>query len=104
DTYLFPALADTKTIYTQLTSTFDKVVKDNQIDLKAKKSGATLEKAVIMASILEREAKTLEDMKIVAGILYNRLQNGMPLQVDATMQYAKGLNSKTGKWWDPPLA
>jgi UPF0755 protein len=104
DTYLFPALADAKTVHTQLRSTFDKVVKENQLDAKAKKSGATLEKAVIMASILEREARTLEDMKIVAGILYNRLQSGMPLQVDATMQYAKGVNAKTGQWWDQPLA
>lgn len=44
---------------------------------------------VIMASILEREAKTPEDMRIVAGVLWNRIANGMPLQVDAAFGYAR---------------
>lgn len=42
---------------------------------------------VIMASILEREAKTPQDMHIVAGILWKRIANGMPLQVDAAFGY-----------------
>jgi len=50
---------------------------------------------VIMASILEREAKTPEDMRIVAGILWNRIANGMPLQVDATFGYIHQQNGYT---------
>ena len=45
--------------------------------------GASLSEDVIMASILEREAKSPEDKRMVAGILYNRLKIGMALQVDA---------------------
>jgi UPF0755 protein len=42
---------------------------------------------VIMASLLEREAKTLADKRMVAGILWNRIKIGMPLQVDAVFGY-----------------
>ena len=41
---------------------------------------------IILASILEGEAKTPEDMKIVAGILLKRLRLGMPLQVDVAKE------------------
>lgn len=52
---------------------------------------------VILASILEGEAKTEADMKIVAGILLNRLSKGMPLQVDV----AKETYTKKGLPVDP---
>jgi UPF0755 protein len=45
---------------------------------------------ITMASIIEREVKTPQDKKIVAGILWKRIDNGMPLQVDATTYYASG--------------
>ena len=45
---------------------------------------------VIIASLLEREAVSLEDKRIVAGILYNRIDVGMRLDVDATVSYMKG--------------
>ena len=40
--------------------------------------------------MLEEEVKTIEDKKIVSGILWKRLKIGMPLQVDATILYALG--------------
>ncbi|MEN9390050.1 MAG: hypothetical protein RLZZ283_150 [Candidatus Parcubacteria bacterium] len=42
---------------------------------------------IVMASILEREARKLETKKIVAGILWKRIELGMPLQVDAVFGY-----------------
>jgi UPF0755 protein len=60
--------------------------------IKQKKSVAEI---VIMASMLEKEVKTLEDKKIVAGVLYKRLKIGMPLQVDATVNYATGNKSSS---------
>jgi UPF0755 protein len=48
---------------------------------------------IIMASILEREANGDEDIKIISGILQNRLRIGMPLQVDATFYYLLGKES-----------
>lgn len=47
-----------------------------------KKVGEIKKENLIMASILEKELKTMEDKKIVAGILWKRLRAGMPLQVD----------------------
>jgi UPF0755 protein len=104
DTYLFPTLATAKTVHTQLRQTFDKVSTQNQLEQKAKAQNRTLLEIVTLASILEREAQSAEDMKVVAGILYNRLAQDMPLQVDATMQYAKGYNAAKQDWWAPPLA
>jgi len=43
---------------------------------------------VIMASILQREVITKKDMKVASGILWKRIDVGMPMQVDATMNYA----------------
>jgi UPF0755 protein len=51
-----------------------------------------------LASIVEREAAK-NDRSLVAGILWNRLDHGMKLQADATLQYAKG---KEGNWWPVP--
>jgi len=51
-----------------------------------------------IASLIAREAAGKEDMKLISGIIWNRLNIGMPLQIDATMQYTLGKN-KEGKWW-----
>ena len=48
---------------------------------------------VIMASILEREARTLPEKRMVAGILWKRIASGIPLQVDAAFAYAHGKSS-----------
>jgi cell division protein YceG involved in septum cleavage len=54
--------------------------------------------ALTVASLLEREAKGPDDMRIISGIIWNRLFKNMNLQLDASLQYAKG-ESKTGVWW-----
>lgn len=78
DTYLFPKTASVSQIVNKLESTFDSKVKN-----------ATKEQ-IIMASLLERETFADSEKPIVAGILYKRLKNDWPLQVDATLQYIKG--------------
>ncbi len=57
-----------------------------------------LAQALIVASLLQREAKGPSDMRIVSGIIWNRLFNNMNLQLDATLQYAKAESTK-GNWW-----
>jgi len=52
-----------------------------------------------LASIIQREAAGKDDMPIIAGILWNRLNTGMNLEIDATVQYARG-KTDTG-WWAP---
>jgi UPF0755 protein len=56
--------------------------------------------ALIIASIIQREAGGASDMRLISGILWNRIFKGMKLQVDATLQYAKG---DEDMWW-PPVA
>jgi len=48
-----------------------------------------LRNVLIMASILEREVKTDEDMRLVSGILWKRFESELPLQVDAALVYIK---------------
>lgn len=52
-----------------------------------------------LASIVQREAAGKEDMPLIAGILWNRLLKEMKLEVDATVQYARGKTDNG--WWTP---
>jgi len=54
-----------------------------------------------IASIVQREAAGIDDMPLIAGILWNRLLKNMKLEVDATVQYARG---DTGNGWWAPLS
>jgi UPF0755 protein len=52
-----------------------------------------------VASIIQREAAGKEDMALISGVIWNRLLNDQPLEIDATIQYARG-NTGSG-WWAP---
>ena len=52
-----------------------------------------LKDIIIMASLVELEARTTESRKIIAGILWKRLSLGMPLQVDSVFLYINGKNT-----------
>lgn len=53
--------------------------------------------ALKIASLIERESNGKRDMRLISGIIWNRIFKDMPLQIDATLQYAKG-TEETG-WW-----
>jgi UPF0755 protein len=55
----------------------------------SQKSPRTLYENLIIASLIEREIPHAKDRPLVAGILIKRLALGMPLQIDATVLYAK---------------
>lgn len=52
--------------------------------------GITQYEALIVASLIQREAGVEEDRPLIASVIYNRLEQGMPLQIDATVVYALG--------------
>jgi UPF0755 protein len=102
DTYLVPREILTQNIVNLMRDTFDKKIMSLQPDIQ--QSEYTLNQILTMASLLEREARGLEEMKLVSGVLWKRLEKGMPLQVDATLQYAMGYDESTQSWWSAPLA
>jgi UPF0755 protein len=55
--------------------------------------------AIKIASLVQREAAGESDMPLIAGIIWNRLLQGMPLAIDATIQYAKG--GTDDDYWTP---
>lgn len=57
--------------------------------------------ALTIASIIQRETIGTNDMRLVSGVIWNRLFTGMKLQVDATVQYAKANNKNVLSWWPP---
>lgn len=54
--------------------------------------GVSRYEALVVASLVEREAKLDADRPLIASVVYNRLEAGMPLQIDATVIYAMGEN------------
>lgn len=99
DTYLIPKDSGTKDVINRLRETFEiKAAKSIQEQNRTKLS---LEEIVILASLIEREAISDEERPIIAGILINRLNDNYPLQVDASIQYAKGYDSSNNTWWAP---
>lgn len=93
DTYSFLPNVKTKEIVRALESTFFERI--SEIEDALKKIGKSVNDIVIMASILEEEARTTETRRTIAGILWKRIEIGMPLQVDAVFTYANGKNSFT---------
>jgi len=94
DTYLFPKSATATQIVNKMTSTFNSKIKE-----------ITYEQ-LIVASMLERETLGDSEKPIVAGVIYKRLNQGWPLQIDATLQYAKDnikykVVNTENKYWEP---
>lgn len=59
--------------------------------------------ALIIASLIEREAYDFNDMRYISGVIWNRLFIDMPLQLDATLQYARGVPGSNRAWWPIPV-
>ena len=68
------------------------------------RQGLTVFEAVILASIVEREAIVSEEMPMIASVFLNRQAIGMPLEADSTVQYAIGYNPDQNTWWTNPLS
>jgi len=98
DTYLIPPQATAGAIITTMTNTFNQKVTVG-LAPKLKVSGHSLSDVVIMASIVEREAKSYDDMRLVSGVLWKRMSIGMALQSDVVDEYLHGYEASTKSWW-----
>jgi len=91
DTYeIIPGTAPENIIKRILSNFDEKLTLELREEITRQKK--TIFEIIIMASMIEKEVKTLADKKIVSGILWKRLEIGMPLQVDATVNYITGKN------------
>jgi peptidoglycan lytic transglycosylase G len=66
---------------------------------KAAAEGLTLQEAVTLASIVEREAVIQEEGPVIASVYLNRLKKKMVLNADPTVQYAIGYQTANKQWW-----
>lgn len=91
ETYLLPQNTDHTLLLRTMREQFERVYQE-----ESSRSGVlaiTEREAVIMASLLEKEARLYETKQIVAGILWKRIEIGMPLQVDAVFGYILGTDT-----------
>ncbi|MCD4762036.1 endolytic transglycosylase MltG [bacterium] len=99
DTYRVFKDASVEDILQKVLENFElKVTPKMIIDLE--KQGKTLHEIITMASIVEREVFKESDRAIVAGILYKRLNIGMRLEVDSTINYITGKNDPAAEYKD----
>ncbi len=91
ETYFIEKGADEAAILRKMVDAFDRLSTQINLPAAAAKFGITPYQVVIAASLVEREARVDEDRGKVARVIYNRLAEPMPLQIDATVLYALGL-------------
>jgi len=92
DTYFVPVTATASSTLKMFSDNFDKKIATISSDLE--KSDKTLDEILTMASILEGESSDHENMRIVSGILWKRIDIGMALQVDTGFVYVNGKTTK----------
>lgn len=98
DTYFFPPSADAASIVEMMRANFESHIAPLSGDIAS--SGHSLAEIITMASLLEREARTSIDRRMIAGILFNRIDKGMSLQVDAVFGYIFGRETYSPSYAD----
>jgi UPF0755 protein len=98
DTYQFAVNITTTAAIDMMLQNFDRRV-TIEMRQQALDNGLNLFQALTLASIVEREAVVPEERPIIASVYLNRLRRGMYLEADPTVQYAKGYDPETGRWW-----
>ncbi|MFD4474731.1 MULTISPECIES: endolytic transglycosylase MltG [unclassified Streptomyces] len=97
--YLFPATypindkSTPESVLSYMVNTAAKKFSGSQVTAGADRNAVNIYQTVTIASMIEAEAGSKADMGKVARVIYNRLEQGMPLQMDSTINYA--LNRST---------
>lgn len=90
ETYFVDRDDDESAILDRMVKAFDEHANKIGLPAAAAGNGLTPYEVVIVASMVEREARVDEDRPLIARVIYNRLEKGIPLGIDATTQYALG--------------
>lgn len=101
--YKIPRESTAIDLITIISTTFDVQV-GSDIRRGFADQGLSLEEAIVIASIVEREAVLQEEQALIASVLLNRIAIGMKLETDPTVQYALGYNALQESWWTNPLS
>lgn len=88
DTYRLPRGLPPRQIVHRMLARFEERV--TPVWAKGPSVGVSLHEALIIASMVEREAQVASERPIIAGVIYNRLRKGWRLEIDATVLYALG--------------
>ena len=102
DTYLIPKTATAKMVLSIIKNNFNNKF-DESLHTLAKNKKLTEKQVLILASLVEREARQSSTRQKVASIILKRYLNDMPLQIDATVQYALGYQVDEKTWWKKDL-
>lgn len=100
DTYSFPTNADVSLVMKTMEQNF---MQKYALAKAQQTVSMPQSQAVILASIVEREAISQQDMRGVASVLENRLNLGMALGSDVTVEYALGYQPVAKTWWKKDL-
>jgi UPF0755 protein len=90
DTYFIGVDEDETSIVRKLVARFDEVGDRIGVAGLAATNGLTPFQAVVAASLIQTETKLPEDAPLISAVVRNRLHDGMPLEIDSTLCYAKG--------------
>lgn len=89
DTYAFPVGTSARSAINEMVKRFEREWKP-EWNARLDSIGLDRNKAVTLASIIEREARRPEERPVIAGVYLNRIRAGMLLQADPTVQFALG--------------
>jgi len=89
DTYQVSNADNEPQVVERMVTLMERVANQEDIETKAAIQGRTPYEVLIVASMIEKEAKLDEDRPKIARVIYNRLYLGMPLQIDATLLYGQ---------------
>ncbi|MFH1255099.1 MAG: endolytic transglycosylase MltG [bacterium] len=93
DTYRIFEDASAEEIISKMLDNFGKKISSEMAE-EIKRQKKNIHEIIIMASVIEKEVRSREDMKIVSGIFWNRIKNGQALESCATLAYILGLNKE----------
>ncbi|MEK7633360.1 MAG: endolytic transglycosylase MltG [Patescibacteria group bacterium] len=102
DTYLVPRTASAETILSIIKNNFKNKF-DEELHIQIKNKKLTEKQVLILASLVEREARQPVTREKIAGIILKRYLADWPLQIDASVQYALGYQSAEKSWWKKEL-
>lgn len=94
DTYLLNLDYTGKEVAERMENQFNEKAAD--LFKKAKEKNIRNDTLIVLASLVQREAASVNEMPLIAGVIWNRWLKDMKFEIDATIQYALG---ELGNWW-----